>query len=90
MNWTYEKCKEEASKYETRSEFSKGNCSAYNASRSNGWLDDFFVKKKRNYKTCREEAKKSGSMTQGMIKSANGQRKCAVRSQRNTRPEPSS
>ena len=58
MNWTYEKCKEEAAKYETRSEFSKGNCSAYNASRSNGWLDDFFVKKKRNYKTCREEAKK--------------------------------
>ncbi len=58
MNWTYEKCKEEASKYETRSQFYKGNSSAYNASRSNGWLDDFFVKKKWNYKTCREEAKK--------------------------------
>lgn len=58
MNWTYEKCKEEASKYETRSQFYKGNSSAYNASRSNGWLDDFFEKKKWNYKTCREEAKK--------------------------------
>ena len=48
-----EKCKEEASKYETRSKFSKGNCSAYNASRSNGWLDDFVRACRGCRSTCR-------------------------------------
>lgn len=64
MNWTYEKCKEEASKYETRSQFYKGNSSAYNASRSNGWLDDFFVRKNWDYKACREEAKKYSTINE--------------------------
>ena len=35
---------EESKKYNTRNEFKKGNRSAYNVARKNGWLDDFFPK----------------------------------------------
>ena len=44
--WNFEKCKAEASKYETRMQFKKGMPGAYNKSRQNGWLDEFFPKKK--------------------------------------------
>ena len=39
--WTYEKCKEAALKYETRSEFSKseGDCTAYQIINKNGWSE---------------------------------------------------
>ena len=42
--WTYEKCKEEASKYKCRSHFQKGSGSAHGSSIKNGWLDEFFQK----------------------------------------------
>lgn len=35
-------CRKEASKYKTRSEFSKGKPGAYNAAKENGWLGDFY------------------------------------------------
>ncbi len=42
--WTYDLCKEESLKYETRKKF-KINCgTAYEKSRINKWLDDFFFK----------------------------------------------
>jgi hypothetical protein len=39
--WTYEKCKEAALKYKTRSEFSKckGDCTAYHIIQKNGWFE---------------------------------------------------
>lgn len=40
--WSYEACKQEASKYKNRSEFRKQNGSAYEKSRLRGWLDDYF------------------------------------------------
>lgn len=51
IHWTYELCKEEASKYKTRTEFEKGNQSAYVAARRNGWLNDFMgaLNKPRGY-----------------------------------------
>jgi len=64
--WTYEKCKEEALKYSTRSEFQKKSASAYNSALRNGWLNDVcshmkFVLKPSGYWTyekCKEEALK--------------------------------
>lgn len=43
--WDYKKCKEESLKYKSRSEFNK-SVRAYNVSRKNGWLDEFFPKNK--------------------------------------------
>jgi len=43
IHWTYELCKEEASKYATRTDFEKGNQPAYKAAQRNGWLDEFIV-----------------------------------------------
>ncbi len=37
--WTFETVKEEASKYNTRGEFSKGNSPAYQYARKKNWLD---------------------------------------------------
>ncbi len=39
--WTYKKCYEEAQKYSSRSEFQKGNKSAYNVALKNKWLNDY-------------------------------------------------
>lgn len=38
--WTFEKCKTEALKYNSRSEFKKKSFVAYNKSRKNGWLEE--------------------------------------------------
>ena len=61
--WTKQKCKEEALKYKSRSDFRKNNTNAYNASSRNGWLNDICSHmdyiKKSNYWTkekCEEEA----------------------------------
>jgi hypothetical protein len=40
LKWTYERCKKEALKYNTRTEFHKGSASVYVAVRKNGWLDE--------------------------------------------------
>lgn len=58
--WNYEACKNEAIKYRNISEFKKENQSAYNASRKNGWLTDFFSYSKRSdgywnkYENCKK------------------------------------
>lgn len=39
-HWTFEACREEAKKYNNRTEFEKGNGSAYGRARVMGWLDD--------------------------------------------------
>ena len=41
--WTKNRCKEEASKYKTKSEFMLNSSSAYNISVRNKWLDDICV-----------------------------------------------
>ena len=48
ISWTYETCKAEAAKYEKRSHFKAGAPGAYKKSRTNGWLDEYFPKKKVN------------------------------------------
>ena len=40
IKWSKEKCKEEALKYTSRSNFAKNNPSAYSSSRKHGWLND--------------------------------------------------
>jgi len=51
IHWTYELCREEAKKYNTRTEFQKGNQPAYVAARREGWLNDFMgaINKPRRY-----------------------------------------
>lgn len=68
----YEKCYEEACKYEYKSDFAKGSKSAYAVSCKNGWINDFNWWKdglkrgtdkhiKWNAETCRREALKYNS-----------------------------
>ena len=42
--WTYDTCKKEALKYNNRIDFQKGSSRAYELSRINKWLDEFFPK----------------------------------------------
>lgn len=64
FKWTYEKCKEIALQCKNKEEFKKVNQSAHNSARKNGWINDFFIQKKRpngywdNLENCMEEAKK--------------------------------
>ena len=64
--WNYKRCKEEAMKYKSRSEFKKGKQRAYQVARINHWLDDYiwFEQKCKpngywnNYEHCYEESLK--------------------------------
>jgi len=63
--WTYEKCQNEALKYETRNKFRINSTSAYNVSLKNKWLDKFFPNTKKiksrgywTYEKCQDEALK--------------------------------
>ena len=47
--WTYETTKQEAMKYKTKSEFSKGNRSAYIIACKNKWIDDFIWLEDRRF-----------------------------------------
>ena len=46
--WWYDSCKEEAMKYKTRGEFAVKSKGAYDVSRKNGWLDEFYPEKHKN------------------------------------------
>ncbi|MBR6515513.1 MAG: hypothetical protein IKT40_01520 [Bacilli bacterium] len=50
LYWTYDKCKEEAKKYNTKSEMRDGNQSAYKSSVKFGWIDEFYDSKKKKDK----------------------------------------
>lgn len=59
--WTKDRCKKEAEKYKTRTEFYKGCLSAYKVCSSNGWLRDFFPithKGWTNKEICEAESRK--------------------------------
>lgn len=61
--WNFEKCREEALNYKTRSEFSKYSNGAYDKARDNNWLDDIcqhmkIIKRKWTFEECKEEASK--------------------------------
>ena len=63
--WNYKACYEEAKKYISRADFSKGNQTAYNVAWKNGWLEcyEWFEKKKKpdgywDRETCYDEAQK--------------------------------
>lgn len=75
--WTYERCFEEALKYKSRSDFYRGNQSAYSVSKKRGFIDKFiwFDKKRKpkDYWTlehCCEEAKKYKSKSDFAKKSS--------------------
>ena len=62
--WTYETCKEAAKLCSSKQDFKKKFCGAHNASRANGWINEFFpVNAKKNdgcfdtLEGCREAAK---------------------------------
>lgn len=82
--WTYERCKEEALKYTSKSEFNKGSKSAYSVAWENGWLDDYTwfkrpeaYNKKWTYEACYEEALKYTSKSE--FKYGNGSAYAAAR-----------
>ena len=68
IKWTFEKCKEEAAKYNTRTEFATNSNSAYNAARRYKWmkqicfhmkvLRDWFPKNYWTKDRCQKEALK--------------------------------
>ena len=44
IRWSFEACKKEALKYNTRKDFRKNSGGAYRRAWKNKWLDDFFPK----------------------------------------------
>lgn len=65
--YDYQTCYEEASKYNTITEFEKGSHGACIAARTNGWMKDYtwftiLWQEKWNRETCYEEAKKYTSI----------------------------
>ena len=60
--WNYDKCLEEAKKYETRRQFKKESPSAYANALKNKWIDDYSWLPPKNkgldYEACYKEAKK--------------------------------
>ena len=60
LKWTKETCHQEALKYETKSEFKKGNRGAYNAAYRNDWLDKWFENLHESWdeEKCHQEALK--------------------------------
>lgn len=61
IKWTYDSCYQEAKKYKSRGEFGKGNYSAYDKARINGWLDDYTwlsCRKEHTYEEVYEVARK--------------------------------
>lgn len=61
--WTKERCRNEAEKYRSKSEFEKGCGSAYKVARQNGWLSDYIWfdlkwEQKWTKDNCYAEAKK--------------------------------
>ena len=62
--WTYDRCYEEAKKYEARKQFQVGSRSAYDNALKNKWLDDYVwlapssSELKWTYERCYEKAKK--------------------------------
>lgn len=82
--WIFETCKQEASKYKTRSEFGKSCYQAYDVSRLNGWLDEIcqhmsLCKKPRNYwsmEICKEEALKYNRRSDFQENSSTAYTKC--------------
>ena len=65
IKWTYEKCKEDAMKYNKRNDFKKKSNSAYNSARLNGWLEDICSHMKIRFvwtkELVKEEAKNYSS-----------------------------
>lgn len=46
--WSKEKCREEALKYNNRTDYSKNSKGAYKSSRKNNWLDEICLHMKKN------------------------------------------
>ncbi|MBQ0141600.1 MAG: hypothetical protein KBT06_02155 [Prevotellaceae bacterium] len=85
--WTEEKCFDAAKEYSTRGDFKKGNQSAYDSARKNGWLDQYtwFEPARKQvtpghwtYARCFEEARKYSTKAD-FTKFSYGAKQVAVR-----------
>jgi hypothetical protein len=80
--WSYDKCKEEALKYNTRNKFFNAHNNAYNSALKNGWLDEICVHMEKiikpknywNYDKCKEESLKYNTKTEFKEKSKSAYR----------------
>lgn len=65
--WTLEKCKEDAIRFKTKSEWAKNSSGAHSASYANGWIDECCAhmavlwEKKWTIETCKADAIKYGT-----------------------------
>ena len=65
LKWTYNNCKNEALKYETKTEFSKKSSGAYDKAWRMGWLNKFFPQKdKYSFEECKKIAEKYDKRSQ--------------------------
>lgn len=55
IKWTFEKCEEEAKKYNTKFDFTTKSHAAYIASWRNGWLSEFTWLKRKAYKADKDK-----------------------------------
>jgi superfamily II DNA or RNA helicase len=77
--WTFDRCKEYALKYKTRTEWAKNSAGSYNATQRNKWVYEFCFhminsRKPRNYWTldrCKEEVLKYKTRTEWRKNSSN-------------------
>ena len=83
--WTYNKCKDEALKYNTRWELGKNCPGAYNSIIKNKWQDDIFshikTKKLRNYWSedeCKKISLKYKTRKEFSIKSSRAYQLCLI------------
>lgn len=78
--WTFEKCKEDARKYNYRSDWCKKCPSAYNAAQKYGWMEEcckhmMRIRRQKGYWTlqqCKKDAFKYSGRTEWQLKSPSG------------------
>ena len=71
VKWDKNACEEEAKKYKTKTEYRKGNASAYNVAVKNKWINEWFCDKINHwtYDSCKKEAEKYEIVSDFMIES---------------------
>ena len=58
-SWSYEACKLEASRHDSKVQFKNAMPGAYKKAREKGWIDEFFpvsIRRRLDYDTCKQLA----------------------------------